>query len=95
MEAKVNYIVKTLGKQLVNEKTFPLLFYYNYNQLIKPRCELLREKLNYFELEHVLPLTDEQFCMTYDIRMEDLRRKKAERPANEERDILWSYVSGV
>jgi hypothetical protein len=59
MEAKVNYIVKQLGKPLANEKAFPLLLYFNYNQVIKPRCELLKDKLKYFELEEVLPITDE------------------------------------
>ena len=63
--------------------------------MIKPRCELLKDKLKYFELENVLPLTDEQFCLTYNIKSEDLDKKKAERPAKEERDILWTYVAGA
>jgi hypothetical protein len=95
MEAKVTYIQKQLGKSLENEKTFPLLLLYNYNQVIKPRCELLREKLNFFELEHVIPFTDEEFCKNFNIKIEDLERKKAERTAKEEKDILWAYVPGV
>jgi hypothetical protein len=31
MEAKVNYLMKTLGRQLQNEKTFPLILQFNYN----------------------------------------------------------------
>lgn len=58
-EAKITYLTKTLGRQLANEKAFPLLLHYNYNAVIRPRCELLKEKLKYFELEEVLPLTDE------------------------------------
>lgn len=95
MEAKVNYIFKQLGKTLATEKTFPLLLYLSYNKVIKPRCELLKDKLKYFELENVLPLTDEQFCLTYGISIEDLEKKKAERPDREEKDILWQYVPGI
>jgi len=40
----------------------------------------------------VLPLTDEQFCLAYDISMEDLERKKAEKPIRDEKDKLWAYV---
>jgi hypothetical protein len=95
MEAKVTYITKHLGKSLENEKTFPLLLLYNYNEVIKPRCELLREKLNHFELEHVIPVSDEEFCKNFNIKIELLEKKKAERPVKEEKDILWAYVPGV
>jgi hypothetical protein len=71
------------------------LLLFNYNQVIKPRCELLKDKVTQIELENVLPLTDEQFCFTYEIQIEDLERKKAERPAKDEKDILWSYVPGI
>jgi hypothetical protein len=58
MEAKINYIVKGLGRPLVNEKAFPLLLHYNYNSVIKPRCELLKDRVKHFEFHDVLPLTD-------------------------------------
>jgi hypothetical protein len=59
MEAKVTYVVKGLGKPLSNEKAFPLLLYFNYNSVIKPRCELIKDRVKHFELSDVLPLTDE------------------------------------
>ena len=59
MEAKVNYIVKNLGRPLHNEKAFPLLFHFNYNQVIRPRFDLIKDKVKHFELQEVLPLTDE------------------------------------
>lgn len=43
----------------------------------------------------MLPLTDEQFCLAYDIPIEELERKKAERPAREEKDKLWAYVPAL
>jgi len=59
MEAKVTYIVKLLGRPLTGEKAFPMLLHFNYNGVIRPRCELLKDKVKYFEFEDVLPLTDE------------------------------------
>jgi hypothetical protein len=59
MEAKVNYVTKTLGRSLQNDKAFPLMLKFNYNQVIRPRCELIKDKVKHFELIDVLPLTDE------------------------------------
>jgi hypothetical protein len=95
MEAKVNYLTKNLGKNLANEKAFPLLFYFNYHEVIRPRCDLLKERLKYFELSDVLPLTDEQFCFTYGVGIDELEKKKAERKIRDEKDVLWSYVPGL
>lgn len=95
MEAKVNYFVKGLGRPLANEKSFPLILTYNYNSVIKPRCELLKDKVKHFEFQEVFPLTDEQFCLAYNISMEELEKKKAERPVRDEKDKLWSYVHAL
>ena len=95
MEAKVNYIVKTLGRPLAHEKAFPLLLHFNYNQVIRPRCELLRDRVKHFELQDVLPLSDEQFCLAFDVPAEELERKKGERQARDERDKLWAYVPAM
>lgn len=95
MEAKVNYITKNLGRSLQTEKAFPLLLHFNYNQVIRPRCELIKDKVKQFELSEVLPLTDEQFCMAFEIAPEELEKKKSERPARDEKDKLWSYVPAL
>jgi hypothetical protein len=95
MEAKVNYVSKTLGRPISNEKAFPLLLHFNYNQVLRPRCELIKDRVKHFELTDVLKLTDDQFCLAYDISPEELERKKAERPAREEKDKLWSYVPAL
>ncbi len=95
MEAKINYISKNLGRTLANEKAFPLILKFNYNQVIRPRCDLIKDKVKHFELHDVLPLTDEQFCLAFDIPMEELERKKSERSTKEERDQLWAYVPAL
>lgn len=95
MEAKILYLTKHLGRNLANEKTFPLLLHFNYNGVIRPRCELIKDRVKHFELEDVLPLTDEQFCFAFGIPIEELEKKKAERKIREEKDILWAYVPGL
>ena len=64
---------------MTNEKAFPLILSFNYTAVIRPRCELLKDKVKHFEFHEVFPLTDEQFCLAYDIPREDLDKKKAER----------------
>ena len=31
--------------------------HFNYNQVIRPRCELIKDRVKHFELHEVLPLT--------------------------------------
>ena len=69
--------------------------HFNYNQVIRPRCELIKDRVKHFELHEVLPLTDEQFCLAYEVPAEELDRKKAEKPAKDEKDKLWAYVPAL
>ena len=94
LEAKVAYITRSLNRQLKNERAFPLLLHYNYNQVIKPRGDLLKERFNYFELDKAFTPTDEEFCTLWNIEPEELEQAKAERYRKNdmERDYLWSYV---
>ncbi len=71
------------------------MLHFNYNQVIRPRCDLIKDRVKHFELHDVLPLTDEQFCLAYDIPAEELERKKAERASREEKDKLWAYVPAL
>jgi hypothetical protein len=59
MEAKISYFMKTLGRPPTHEDLFPLVLLYNYNGVIRPRCELLKNRVKHFEYEEVFPLTDE------------------------------------
>jgi hypothetical protein len=71
------------------------LLLFNYNAVIRPRSDLLKERVKFFEFHEVFPLTDEQFCLAYNIPMEELEKKKAERTIKEEKDILWAYVPAL
>lgn len=92
-EAKINYLVKNLGRQMTHDKSFPLILMYNYHGVIKPRCELLKDKVKHFEFHEVMPLTDEQFCLAFDISPEDLEKKKG--VIRDEKDKLWAYVPAL
>ncbi|CDW81088.1 UNKNOWN [Stylonychia lemnae] len=94
-DAKVNYISKQLGRQLKNEKTFPMLLMFNYQDVLKPRCELLKESQQYYQFEDVLPLTDEAFCEKFNFNPIELEKKKDINKIREEKDILWAYVPGL
>lgn len=72
-----------------------MLLHFNYNGVIKPRCELIKDRVKHFELEDVLPLTDEQFCFAFGIPIEELEKKKAEKKIRDEKDTLWAYVPGL
>lgn len=79
IEAKVFYLKKNLGRNLEKEKAFPLLLIYNYHSVIKPRCEILKNKYQYFDLSEALPLTDDQFCLAFGCTKEELEQKKGEK----------------
>ena len=49
MEAKITYLIKGLGRPPIQEKTFPLILKFNYNAIIRPRSELLKDRVKYFE----------------------------------------------
>lgn len=94
-EAKINYITKVLGRALQYEKAFPLLLAFDYSTVIKPRCEILREQNKVIKLEEILPLTDEKFCLAYNVTFEELDKKIGDKKKRKEKDVLWAYVPGL
>lgn len=58
LEAKINFIQRDLNRQIKKEKSFPILLMHSYNKVIYPRGTLLKEKLNYFDLEKAFFTTD-------------------------------------
>ena len=68
--------------------------HFNYNQVIRPRGDLLNEKLAHFDLEEAFKPDDEEFCKNWGIDPEELDEAKSKRRAkgDEEVDILWKYV---
>ena len=77
-----------------NDRTFPLILHFNYNKVLRPRCELLKEKVKYFDFEKVLPHSDESFCKFWNVDPNDLKEAKRTRfrKNDNEKDYLWGYV---
>ena len=68
--------------------------HFNYNQVIRPRGDLLKERFNYFELEKAFTPTDAEFCSLWSIDPSELEEAKQARYRKNdlERDYLWSYA---
>uniref|UniRef100_A0A7S3CN79 Uncharacterized protein n=1 Tax=Strombidium rassoulzadegani TaxID=1082188 RepID=A0A7S3CN79_9SPIT len=95
LEAKINYIQRELNRPLKQEQAFPLILIYNYNEVMRPRCDILKEKLGgkNFKLGVALAHSDEKFCAYYNVDLEELRQMKRlrQRKDNSELDKMWVY----
>jgi hypothetical protein len=62
--------------------------------VIKPRGDLLKDKMKFFELHEAFGHPDEKFCSHWGISMDDLKeaKKQRSRKNDTERDFLWNYV---
>jgi len=73
LKKKVEVLKSLVEVDLKTDPGFPLLLYYNYRSVIKPRVEILKEyKLPYL-LHEVLNMSDEEFCKLVQIDMETLK----------------------
>jgi len=81
---------------LKEEPCFPLILHYDFNDVIKPRCEILKTKVKSFNLRKAFLGRDGRFCHTFKIEPKDLEekklKKKAKKTSREEKDKLWMYV---
>ena len=73
-----------------------MFLYFNYNGVIRPRIECLRAQgIKEYNLAAILPCSDEEFCVKFQIPGSVLEQKKNERTIREERDVMWSYAAGA
>ena len=94
-EAKVSYLTRNLNRQLKNERSFPLILLQNYNQVIRPRGDMLKDRDMYFDLGTAFTEPDdEKFCQQWGLDIEELNKLKEQRKRKNdiEKDYLWSYV---
>ena len=84
LEAKISYMSRNLNRQLKKEPSFPLILCYNYNQVIRPRGDLLKEKIGHFDLETAFARSDEGFCKHWGIDLKELQNEKRKRRAKKE-----------
>lgn len=87
MIAKVDYLKRSLNRQLQREKAFPLLLHFNYREVIWPRGELMKAKgYRDYDLVDVFGKSDEDFCKKFNFPLNQLQAKKDSRGPLEERD---------
>lgn len=73
-----------------------MLLAFNYNAIIRPRFEILRKRgMKNLKVDEICPLTDEEYCAKFEVPLDELREKVAEKRPTTERDILWNYVPGL
>ena len=96
LDAKVNYVGRILNRILKHERAFPLLLHFNYNTVIKPRGDILKQRLGAkgFDLHTAFCHPDDKFCEYYGIDPDELREAKVRRSRanNTEQDVMWTYV---
>ena len=86
---------RTLNRNLKRERAFPLVLVSNYNEVIRPRGELLKDKVPNFELEKAFFHSDYKFCKHWGISMDELRaakRKREKKIKKTEKEVLWKYI---
>lgn len=90
----MNYLQRTLNRQLKGERSFPLILHYSYNGVLRPRGDILKDRVNYFDLTEAFAHPDDNFCKHWKIDKSDLKQSKARRwrANDDEKDILWQYV---
>lgn len=94
IEAKVWYLKKNLNIQVQKEKSFPMLLHFNYNQVLQPRCEAIKQTriTREFDLVEVLKGSDEEFCNKFGVEQKTLDAMKKRRKDTPEVDELWVYT---
>ena len=72
-EAKVNYFERNLNRTMIGEETFPLVLYYSYNKVIRPRGDLLlQHRVKDFSFKDAFITTDDEFCKKFNIKRDEL-----------------------
>lgn len=76
LEAKIQYMQRDLNRQLKKERAFPMCLIANYNQVIKPRGDILKDRFNYFSLEEAFFNDDASFCRHWGVDPAELKAAK-------------------
>lgn len=71
-----------------------MILLYNYNEVIKPRSEILRTKKKEFKLDKAFTGSDGRFCHVWHINPKVLKKEqnKRKKEVNDEKERLWVYV---
>lgn len=88
---KVLYFNKELEKNIIDLDIFPIIFVFNFNTEIKPRCELMRRLNSWMPFKEAFSLTPEEFTKKLNVDLIEFERLKEDSSPLFERDLLFRY----
>ena len=56
-----------------------MVLHCNYNEVIRPRGDILKDRVGYFKFEEAFFCSDDEFCERWAISPEELEQAKANR----------------
>ncbi len=87
---KVYYFKNDLGIHIEDIEIYPIIFVFNLNKDIKPRCELMKKYNKWIPFKEVFSLTPEEFINRIGAKKEDY--VEYESGPLHERDIMFRYI---
>ncbi len=88
---KVLYFNKELEKNILDLDIFPIIFVFNFNTEIKPRCELMRRMNSWMPFKEAFSLTPEEFTKKLNVDLSEFEKLKEDSSPLYERDLLFRY----
>ena len=88
---KILYFNKELEKNILELEIFPIIFVFNFNKDIKPRCELMRKYNKWIPFKSAFSLTPEDFVQKIGVDLKEYESFKEDSSPLYERDLLYRY----
>ncbi len=87
---KILYFNKELEKNILDLDIFPIIFVFNFNRDIKPRCELMRKYNTWIPMKEAFGLNPEEFVKKIGGSIQEYNSFVESSPMYE-RDLLYRY----
>ena len=88
---KILYFNKELEKNILELDIFPMIFMFNFQRDIKPRCELMRKYNNWIPLKEAFALSAEEFTKKLGASIDEYNLLVEDSSPLFERDLLYRY----
>lgn len=88
---KILYFNKELEKNILELDIFPIIFIFNFQRDIKPRCELMRKYNNWIPLKEAFALPPEEFTKKIGASLDEYNSFVEDSSPLHERDLLYRY----
>lgn len=88
---KILYFNKELEKNILDLEIFPIIFVFNFQKDIKPRCELMRRYNKWISFKEAFALPAEDFVNKVGGSIEEFNSLIENPSPLYERDLLYKY----